>query len=236
MATITEKTTEDHAGAEGLPPLASGDRLTRVEFEQRYAAMPGVRAELVEGVVYMQAAIRHSQHGQPHSLLSGWLFTYYSDTPGTDVGDASSLRLDPDNEPQPDLLMRIESECGGRSHIDAEGFLTGAPELVAEISASSASYDLHDKLNAYRRNGIQEYIVWRVLDREIDWFVLREGRYEKLQADEKGVLKSEVYPGLWLKPASLLERDISAVISCLKEGTSTDSHAEFCRELAGKRG
>ena len=57
------------------------------------------------------------------------------------------------------------------------------------------SYDLHAKLHVYRRNGVREYIVWRVLEREIDWFVLRAGQYERLPVDAQGLLRSQVFPG-----------------------------------------
>lgn len=53
-----------------LPPLENGDRLNRFEFERRYEAMPQVKkAELIEGIVYMPAALRFKSHGQPHSRI-----------------------------------------------------------------------------------------------------------------------------------------------------------------------
>src|SRR5439155_21042560 len=99
-----------------MPPLVNGDRLTRVEFERRYAAMPQVKkAELIEGIVYMPSPVRHVQHGQPHSLLIGWGVYYISKTPGLQTGDNSTLRLDQDNELQPDLLLRLPESAGGKS-------------------------------------------------------------------------------------------------------------------------
>ena len=96
-------------------------------------------------------------------------------------GDNATLRLDLDNEPQPDGYLRLLPECGGQARL-VDGYVTGAPELIVEIAASSASYDLHEKLNAYRRNGVREYVVWRVWDQAVDWFVLRGGRFEPLAA------------------------------------------------------
>ena len=71
------------------------------------------------------------------------------------------MRLDEDNEPQPDVLLRIEPDAGGQSRVSGDDYIEGAPELVVEIVASSTSVDLHDKLRAYRRNGVREYVVWR---------------------------------------------------------------------------
>ena len=214
------------------PPLESGDRLTRAEFERRYEAMPGVKkAELIEGVVYMHAAVRHEGHGHQHLILSGWLAVYMANTPGVDASDNATVRLDLDNVPQPDLLLRLPESVGGQSRVDADGYIEGPPELVAEIVASSAAYDLHQKLNVYRRHGVREYIVWRVLDEEIDWFILREGRFDRLSPDAAGIYKSEAFPGLWLDPAALLRGDQSEVLRVLNEGLASAEHAEFLRLL-----
>jgi Uma2 family endonuclease len=142
------------------PPLQNGDRLTRIEFERRYAAMPDAKkAELIEGTVYMPSPVTHSYHGNPHFNLIGWLAGYAASTPGVEGGDNSTLRLDMDNEPQPDTYLIILPQHGGQVRINSDGYIVGAPELVAEVSASSVSIDLHAKLGAYRRNGVREYIV-----------------------------------------------------------------------------
>jgi Uma2 family endonuclease len=218
-------------GAEAiLPPLENGDRLTRAEFERRYEAMPGLKkAELVEGVVYVPSPVRYIQHGRLSSDIEIWLGTYRIATSGVDTAGSTTLRLDLDNEPQPDILLRIEQ--GGRSSVDEDGYLVGPPELVFEVAASSASYDLHDKLRAYRRNGVQEYVVWRVLNGALDWLVLRDGSYERLEPDEGGVLRSEVFPGLWLNVEALLARDMTAVIATLNDGLASPEHAAFVEHL-----
>ncbi len=234
MATALDSQNVGKAQLPDVPPLESGDRLTRAEFERRYADARNLRAELIEGVVYVHSAIRYKQHGNPHLLLMTLIGNYIGATPGLDGGDNASVRLDMDNEPQPDIVMRIESQYGGSSEIDHDGYLTGPPELVAEIAASTASYDLHDKLNAYRRNGVREYLVWRVLDEAFDWFVLREGSYERLPVEETGLMKSETFPGLWLDTAALLRGDLAAAIETLKPGLASQEHATFCAELKEK--
>ena len=211
-------------------PLEPGDRLTRPEFERRYEAMPHLKkAELIEGVVYIPSPVRHEGHGRQHSALNYWLSVYAASTPGVEVSDNATVRLDLDNEPQPDLLLRIVS--GGQSRVDSDGFISGAPELVAEIASSSAAYDLHQKLTVYRRHGVREYIVWRVLENAIDWFVLRDGRYEPLHADEAGVLRSEVFPGLWLDAAAMIRGDTATALKALAEGLASNEHEEFVKNL-----
>jgi Uma2 family endonuclease len=75
-------------------------------------------------------------------------------------------------------------------------YVEGAPELIVEIAASSASYDLYDKLNAYRRNGVQEYLVWLVQDQGFRWYCLQEGRYELRTPNPEGLLTSSAFSGL----------------------------------------
>jgi Uma2 family endonuclease len=217
---------------DAVPALENGDRLTRAEFERRYEAMPHLKkAELIEGVVYVPSPVRHRQHGAPHAHLIIWLGQYAANTPGVEVGDNSSVRLDLDNEPQPDALLLIDPACGGQVRISADGIIEGAPELVAEVASSSVSYDLHAKLHVYRRNGVREYMVWRVLEREIDWFVLRDGQYERLPVDAQVLLRSEVFPGLWLDSAALVRGDLATVLAIVQQGLASPEHAAFLSRL-----
>ena len=215
-----------------IPPLTSGDRLSRREFERRYQAMPkNIKAELIEGVVYVPSPVRHRYHGHQHTYLISLLGYYEAHTSGVEASGNVTVRLDLDNEPQPDVLLFIDPACGGQAIIDADGYIEGAPELVVEVVASSASYDLHAKLRVYRRNGVREYIVWRVLDKEIDWFVLRAGHYERLPLDAEGLYCSEVFPGLWLDPAALLRGDLATVLAVAQRGLASPEHAAFVARL-----
>lgn len=117
-----------------LPLLENGDRLTRPEFERRYEAMPNLKkAELIEGIVFMAAALRANNHGNPHAIVMTWLGVYYAATPGTYLADNTTVRLDMDNAPQPDALLRIEPVAGGKSRITEDDRIEGAPELVVEV-------------------------------------------------------------------------------------------------------
>ncbi|MBW4632841.1 MAG: Uma2 family endonuclease [Iphinoe sp. HA4291-MV1] len=215
-----------------LPPLESGDRLTRQEFERRYTKMPHIKkAELIEGVVYLASPVRIRNHGRPHAQVMAWLTTYWVATPGVDMGDNATVRLDVDNEPQPDALLRLEPEVGGNSRISDDDYVEGAPELIVEIAASSASYDLKDKLNAYRRNGVQEYIVWQIYENRLDWFRLKEGLYISLEPDAAGVIRSYIFPGLWLAVPALREGNMIEVLAVLQQGLQTQEHQAFVKSL-----
>ena len=215
-----------------IPPLEFGDRLTQAEFERRYAAMPDVKkAELIEGVVYMPSPVSFRKHGQPHARLIMWLGEYIVDTPGVEAADNSTIRLDLDNEPQPDVILFINPARGGQAKISEDDFVEGAPELVAEVTASRESYDAHVKLQVYRRSGIREYILWRVRDRQIDWFVLREGAYVPLTPDAEGLYHSETFPGLALDPAALIAGDLKTVKARQRQALDSPEHQAFLQRL-----
>ena len=214
------------------PPLQNGDRLSDAEFRRRYADTPeSVKAELVDGIVYMTAPVFEESHGGPHADLMGWLTLYRAMTPGTRCADNTSLRLKLGELPQPDAYLRILPTHGGKTETDEEGYVVGAPELIAEVAASSVNYDLHAKLSAYQRSGVREYVVWRTFDSELDWFVLRGGRYQRLRVGSDGIHRSRIFPGLWLAADALLKGDIAKVLSVAQQGTSSPEHASFVRRL-----
>ncbi|MDE0219660.1 MAG: Uma2 family endonuclease [Spirochaetaceae bacterium] len=215
------------------PVLENGDRLTRCEFERRYLLRSDVKkAELIEGVVYMPSPVRFAGHGEPHAAMLGVLLHYGAFTPGVRVGDNATVRLDLDNEPQPDILLRIEPAAGGRSRVSDEDYIDGAPELVVEVAASSAAIDLHDKLNAYRRNGVPEYVVWRTEEGRIDWFVLADGEYRPVPPDDEGVIHSRIFPGLRVAAGALLSGDLARALAELEKGIASPEHDRFVARLA----
>lgn len=215
-----------------IPPLESGDRLTRPEFERRYAAMPQVeKAELLEGVAYVPSPVRQS-HGLAHARIITWLGVYCAATPGVKLNDNASVRLDLDNEVQPDALLRLEPEAGGQSQISHDDYVEGPPELIVEIATSSAAYDLYDKKKVYRRNRVQEYVVWQVDEERLDWWRLEEGRYVSLSPDSEGIWHSLVFPGLSLPVQALLSGDMAGVLAMLQEGLETEEHSAFVDEIS----
>ena len=215
------------------PRLENGDRLTRAEFERRYLAMPDLKkAELIEGMVHMPSPVSRP-HATAHADLITWLGAYRAATPGTEIADNATVRLDLDNEPQPDVLLRILPQAGGQTRDSAEDYVEGAPELVAEIASSSASYDLHEKKRAYRRNRVREYLVWLVNEQRLEWWEWREGEYVSLPV-ERGVIRSRVFPGLWLEVAALVEGRSADVLARLERGLRSEEYAAFAARLGSR--
>jgi Uma2 family endonuclease len=190
--------------------------MARAEFHRRYLEHPEIKkAELVEGVVYVPSPVRTDQHGRPHGLIARWLGAYCDLNPQAELVIDSTVELDNDNEAQPDIILRTSL---GSSRLTQEGYIEGPPELIVEVAASSRAYDMHDKLRAYRRNGVQEYIVWQTLDRRIVWFELIDGEYAPLAPDSEGVIHSRVFPGLCLAVTSMLDGNIVAVLATQRAG------------------
>jgi Uma2 family endonuclease len=221
----------------GVPLLQAGDRLSVEEFERRYEAMPDLKkAELIEGVVYMTSAVRIKDHGAQHSDLMAWLGYYRAFTAGVEAGDNSSLTLLVGaNRPQPDGLLRIIPDAG-QTTTTPKGYVRGGPEFIGEVTASTASYDLHDKLHAYERNHVLEYLVWRVQDRAIDWFIPRGGKYRRLTLSKDGAYRSKVFPGLWLDVQAMIDGNLRRVLEVVQRGIASPEHDAFVARLErGKR-
>jgi len=219
-----------------IPSLVPGDRLTRVEFERRHNVTPSDNYELIEGVVYMASPVKAKGHSTPVNIIQTWLGNYCADTPGTNAGANGSIRLDIENMPQPDAWLIIEPSHGGQAVYSDDDYIEGAPELIVENANTSAGIDLHDKLRAYRRNSVREYIVWRTFDQQIDAFTFRDGDFHKADLPADGILKSEVFPGLWLDTRATLAHDRAKINATLSQCLATPEHAGFVEKLKRRAG
>lgn len=219
-----------------IPPLQNGDCLSVAEFERRYENMPNLKkAELIDGVVYMASPVRWSVHAQQDSRIANWLGHYQIYTPGVELGGNATMKLEEStSEPQPEAALRIEAECGGQTRL-VDGYVVGSPELAAEVSASTVSYDLNQKYRVFEKNGIREYIVWRVEDDEIDWFHLKRRKYQRLAKTKDGLFKSKVFPGLWLDPAAIIAGDMIKVLDVVQKGIASPEHRRFVEKLQARK-
>jgi Uma2 family endonuclease len=217
-----------------LPPLHNGDHLTQAEFHRRYEAYPeDVKFELIGGIVYMASPLKRP-HGTHHPVLSFVLTAYVAGTPGVEVADNMTAILGEKSEPQPDLMLRLVKECGGQSDYNADDYLVGAPELVAEVAHSSRAIDLGRKRLDYLEAGVQEYLVLSLEEQELHWFHFPSRR--KLKPDRSGVRRSRVFPGLWLDGPALLARDSAKLLATAQQGLAAPEHADFVRRLEEKLG
>jgi Uma2 family endonuclease len=240
MATVERSRVEsdDWFDERGLPWLENGERMDQKTFHERYAKMPpGTKAELIGGIVYINASPLTTKNARGDARMSGWLFHYSVATPGVEVQLAATTILGPKSEPQPDSAMLILPEWGGRTSQDqtGEGFTLGGPELVVEISVSSRSYDLHQKLDDYEKGGVGEYLVLDLRDSRVRWFSRVDDRFQDLEPGADGVFRSRTFPGLWLDPAALIANDKPQLIATLDRGLASPEQADFVARLHRRR-
>jgi len=217
-----------------LPPLVEGQRLDQPTFHARYEAMPpGTRAELIDGVVYMPSPVG-LEHGVAHAPVIVWLCYYAEQTPGLQVGDNATAILGRKSEPQPDALLRILPEFGGKTRVKKK-MLAGPPELVTEVSHATRYIDLGPKLEDYQRAGVLEYVVRALEPDEVFWFVREGGVLVQQELGADGLYRSVNFPGLWLDPRALIEGDGRRLRAVVDLGCATPEHAAFVARLAAIR-
>jgi hypothetical protein len=228
MATAT-LSPQVRRGATSLPPLENGDRLDQPTFHARYLAMPEeIRAELIGGVVYMSSPVK-ALHGRPHGLAVGWATVYAASIAGLDLLDNSTSILGHDSEPQPDLCLFT---TGGQASITSDQYLAGAPDFACEVGNSTESIDLNAKKLDYEKYGVREYLVVAVRANRVFWFIRgTDGKFAELPPDVDGILRSRIYPGLWLDPAALLSGDRVRVLAVVNQGIASPEHAAFVAGL-----
>lgn len=210
-------------------PLIAGDYLSREDFVERWCQLPEVKfAELIEGVVYMPSPLS-VDHGRNDSAVNFWLGHYLAFTPGCDVG-ANCTWFMLDDAPQPDVHLRIDKEDGS-SWVE-DRYLHGAPELIVETCVSSTSYDLHQKKDLYAAAGVKEYLAVLLEVGEVRWHRLVGDNYQLLPCSPDGIIRSVVFPGLWLNVTALLANDLRTLLATLEKGLATPEHAEFIERIS----
>jgi hypothetical protein len=218
---------------ERVPPLGPGDKLSRAEFLRRWEAHPEIKnAELLGGIVYTPSPVS-VDHGDMDGDAGTWLGTYKAATSGTACGhNTTSFLLE--ETPQPDINLRILQEYGGSSWAEGK-YLHGVPQHLTEICRSSASYDLHFKLDLYQTAKVPEYLAVLLYEQEIRWHVLVDGQYQHLAPDSDGIWRSRIFPGLWLDGKALLSGNMQQVLAVLQRGIDSPEHKRFVAELASRK-
>ena len=221
--------------AEAMFLLENGATMDQPTFHELYKLTPdGFKAELIGGTVFVASPVS-GFHAAPHARLVAWMILYMDATPGVDVYDNATNILENAGEPQPDAALLISPEFGGRTRFDSEGFIHGAPELVAEVAHSSASIDLGDKLKLYEAAGTREYLVALVREKKLRWFMRSKSGLVEQQPGSQGVLKSVAFPGLWLSAPRFFRPVVRHWIQLLNEGLASPEHAAFVAELKARR-
>jgi Uma2 family endonuclease len=189
-------------------------------------------AELIGGIVYMPSPLG-LDHGKHDGHMVTWTGTYAAATPGCQIAcNATWMMLG--DAPQPDATLYLLPEFGGQSRVLGR-YGSGAPELAAEICLSRTSCDLHQKLELYQKAGVKEYLTFLAEEQELRWHRLVRHKYRVVPVPEDGVLRSTVFPGLWLNVSAFLNEDLSQVLATLHQGIGSSEHRQFVERLARRR-
>jgi Uma2 family endonuclease len=230
-----ERVTREPPAFDARSVLVDGARMDQKTFHALYLQTPvGFKAELIGGVVYVASPVSR-RHGKPYIRLIGWLCRYEERTPGVEALAEVTDILGEDREPQPDAVLLIRPECGGRTRVDADEYLVGPPELVVEVASTTGAIDLGPKKADYEAVGVQEYLVVDVAAGAVRWFVRRRGRFAEQKPGPDGLLRSAVFPGLWLDPAAFLADQPRRLAAALRRGLASPEHAAFVAELKARR-
>lgn len=199
-----------------FPQLNEGDTLSQLEFHRRYQAYPDLRhVQLIEGVVYRGSRVQY-RHGVAHGVVVAWLVDYEIKHAGVAASGPCTLILDEWNEPEPDSVLFVE--LGGQTTL-RDDYLVGPPELIAEVvDESTAHLDLGPRMEAYRRNGVREYLAWAIHEGRVLWLELVDGTYAELVPDDAGVIESRVFPGLRLNVKALASGDMDTARDAFRAG------------------
>jgi Uma2 family endonuclease len=112
-------------------------------------------------------------------------------------GSRVAFRLSADDSPEPDLAIVLKH----RLHLVRRGFVNGRPDVAIEIvSPESVERDYVQKRELYQSVRVPEY--WIVDEMQEKVALLRlgsDGKYREAQP-RKGVLRSRVLQGFWLRP------------------------------------
>jgi Uma2 family endonuclease len=218
-------------GETGILPLKDGDHLDRKTDHARYEAMPeSFRPELIGGFVYLRSQVNRLQSRSKVRLLA-WLSSYETATPGVEADGTTTVLLGDHSEPEPDASLVLITPGMSQTWIE-DDYLAGAPELVLELGMTPAGIELHQLREDYQQAGVREYLVVVQRPAQVLWFVSRGGQFQELAPGSDGILRSEVFPGLWLDPAALLHLDGARVLEVLRQGLATPEHAAFVASLA----
>jgi Uma2 family endonuclease len=215
-----------------FPELHSGDHMTREEFHRIYERMPeNFKAELIGGIVYVASPMRRP-HGTNHLFLSAVVTAYSANTIGVEAGDNTTILLGREDEPQPDLYLRILEEYGGNSKVTKDEYIEGSPEWIAEVAHSSKAIDLNLKKFDYRRNHIQEYVVMSLKERKLRLFDLSADK--ELHPDPDGIYRMRAFPGLWFHGEALFAKNYHLLMNTLAVGMGSPEYVAFVKKLAGQ--
>ncbi len=189
------------------------DLVSAAEF---YRLVPdGQKADLLDGVIYMASPDSRRPNSLTRFLTS--LISMYNearDLGGEVFVNRFAFRLSKYRAPEPDVAFVRR----GRLHLVQEREMRGGPDVAIEIvSRDSRTRDYGEKKRVYEKAGVTEYWIIDPLKNRVQFFRLKQGRYELVPLDAYRIFRSEVLPGFWLDIEWLLGKPLPNAYSCLQQ-------------------
>jgi Uma2 family endonuclease len=195
-----------------VPKLLFLEGVSEALYDALTALEEDVKAELLDGVmvVHSPEKTRHEQEFRFLFVLMN-LFAYAHHW-GEVLGSMATVHLGECRKVKPDIAaVRLE-----RAHIITEDAIEGVPDLVLEIvSESTRRYDFGEKRKVYEEAGVPE--IWLVdFERKVVMVVRRVGRRYRSEAKSRGILRSQVMKGFWLRVEWLWQKELPDPTECLQ--------------------
>ena len=154
--------------------------------------------ELIRGKIVRMSPAPSTTHQTVSGNLHGELYNYLKGKPCKVFAAPFDVRLNRiQNDTQvttvvqPDICVICDL-----SKIDERG-CHGAPEFIIEIlSPATSRKDVRDKFELYEEAGVLEYWIIEPLDKMVDVFVLKDGKYaliRKYVSDD--LVPVNIFPG-----------------------------------------
>jgi Uma2 family endonuclease len=175
------------------------------------------KADLIDGVIYMAS---------PENIDANRLFVWLicllnlyvrAKGLGEVFGSRVAFRLGEVSGPEPDIAF-VKKD---RLHLARRTFFQGPPDFAIEVvSPECVERDYVKKRTLYETAGVREY--W-IIDEELQKVLMlrldRAGHYREVRA-KKGVLRSFVVPGFWIRTAWLWQQPRPGEAEILEETLS----------------
>jgi Uma2 family endonuclease len=184
-----------------------------------YLAWPvdGSQVEWVDGeaIVFAPQTVAQAESKGFFLILLGCIARYRS--AGETLMAPFEMRLSRRCSREPDLVFIAAKH----RHRLTEARLEGPADLAVEIvSDESVDRDRVEKFEEYAISGVQEYWIHdpRPGEQRSDFYRLTaDGRYEPIEPDAEGRVRSGVLPGFWLRPAWLRQDPLPDPLDCLND-------------------
>lgn len=165
--------------------------------EADYYALPeDVRAELIDGQIYYQAApsrIHQRILGKLHQKIANYIDSKGGSCEVYPAPFAVKLAETRNNIVEPDISVICD-----RDKLTDRG-CTGAPDWIIEIvSPSNSSHDYIRKLNLYADSGVREYWIVNPMEDTVFVYHLEKDSFRAVSYTFKDKIKVNIYDDLWI--------------------------------------